>query len=146
MKQTENDPLSEFNQIYKKMNEIYHIYAKEHGVSDTELWLLYSLCAKDAAYTQREICSVWHYPPQTIHSALKKLQENKLIELIPIPDNNKNKRIVLTKNGENITKKIIFPLITAEKNAFRRLNEGQDRLLSLTKEYVDSLRKEIEEI
>ena len=146
MKQTENDPLSEFNQIYKKMNEIHHIYAKEHGVSDTELWLLYSLCAKDSAYTQREICSVWHYPPQTIHSALKKLQKNKLIELIPVPDNNKNKRIILTKNGKSITKKIILPLITAEQNAFRRLNEEQDRLLSLTKEYVDSLRKEIKEI
>ncbi len=36
--------LAAFNQIYKEMDEIYHSYARRHGISDAALWLLYSLC------------------------------------------------------------------------------------------------------
>ena len=70
------DPLATFNQLYKEMDEIYHQYARGHGISDTALWLLYSLYLSDVPYTQREICSEWHYPPQTLNSALKTLDRN----------------------------------------------------------------------
>lgn len=35
MKELINGPLAEYNQLYKEMDEIYHLYAKKHGVSDT---------------------------------------------------------------------------------------------------------------
>ena len=54
------DQLAVFNQLYKEMDEIYHLYAKKQGISDTALWLLYSLYEKDATYTQRELCSAWN--------------------------------------------------------------------------------------
>ena len=73
------DQLAVFNQLYKEMDEIYHLYAKKQGISDTALWLLYSLYEKDATYTQRELCSAWHYPPQTINSALKNLEKQEFI-------------------------------------------------------------------
>lgn len=66
--------LAVFNQIYKEMDETYHLYAKQHGLSDANLWLLYSLYESEAL-TQKEICSVWHYSPQTINSALKNLEK-----------------------------------------------------------------------
>lgn len=69
--------LAVFNQIYKEMDETYHLYAKQHGLSDANLWLLYSLYESEAL-TQKEICSVWHYSPQTINSALKNLEKQGL--------------------------------------------------------------------
>ena len=50
--------LAIFNQLYKQMDETYHQYAKKLGISDTTLWLLYSLYESDVSYTQRELCSV----------------------------------------------------------------------------------------
>ena len=100
MDKDNRDPLATFNQLYKEMDEIYHQYARGHGISDTALWLLYSLYLSDVPYTQREICSEWHYPPQTLNSALKTLERQELISLEPAPGNQKNKQVVLTEKGK----------------------------------------------
>ena len=144
MKNHITDPLSIFNQLYKEVDEIYHIYAKRHGISDTALWLLYSLSENNAAYTQRELCDEWHCPPQTINSALKNLERKGYIELKSIAENHKNKLIVLTKEGLKLTQNIISPLINAERSAFQSLSEDErEALLSLTKKYVDFLKTKV---
>ena len=116
-----NDPiaaqLAAFNQLYKEMNEIYHAYAKEQGISDTVLWILYSLYENNASYIQKELCSEWHYPPQTINSALKALEKQGIISLETIPGNRKNKLVSLTEDGKVLTQKIIARLTDAEQNA-----------------------------
>ena len=142
---TTADPLAAFNQLYRQMDEIYHLYAKRRGISDTALWLLYSLYEEeDAAYTQRALCSDWHYPPQTVNSALKSLERQGLLVLEPVPGNQKNKRIVLTDRGRETAQKEIFPLMLAEQRAFQGLGERDgEALLSLTRHYVELLRVQV---
>lgn len=86
------DPLAEFNRLYKKMDEVYHHYAKGLGLSDMALWLLYSLYESGGPCTQRAFCAAWHHPPQTVNSALKKLEAEGLIERRPMPGNRKTSR------------------------------------------------------
>ncbi|HIZ54777.1 MAG TPA: MarR family transcriptional regulator [Firmicutes bacterium] len=144
MKQPITDTLAAFNQLYKEMDEIYHLYAKKYGISDATLWLMYSLCENDTAFTQRELCSAWHYPRQTINSALKGLEKQELIVLEPVPGNQKNKRIVLTEKGKNFVEQVIDPLILAEQRAFQELKEKEkDALLSLTQKYVNLLQVKV---
>lgn len=144
MENMTSDPLALFNQLYKEMDEIYHQYAKRQGISDTALWLLYSLYEDGAGYTQRELCSAWHYPPQTINSALKSLVNQGYIRLKPVEGNQKNKRIVLTEAGNEMMQEIISPLIRAEKRTFQRLEKSErDALLSLTHKYVSLLKSEV---
>lgn len=144
MENMTSDPLALFNQLYKEMDEIYHQYAKRQGISDTALWLLYSLYEDGAGYTQRELCSAWHYPPQTINSALKNLVNQGYIQLKPVEGNQKNKRIVLTEAGKELMREVIFPLIRAEKRTFQRLEKSErDTLLSLTHKYVSLLKSEV---
>ena len=144
MENMTSDPLALFNQLYKEMDEIYHQYAKRQGISDTALWLLYSLYEDGAGYTQRELCSAWHYPPQTINSALKNLVNQGYIQLKPVEGNQKNKRIVLTEAGNEMMQEIISPLIRAEKRTFQRLEKSErDALLSLTHKYVSLLKGEV---
>ena len=154
MENMTSDPLALFNQLYKEMDEIYHQYAKRQGISDTALWLgffpyqgtflLYPLYEDGAGYTQRELCSAWHYPPQTINSALKNLVNQGYIQLKPVEGNQKNKRIVLTEAGNEMMQEIISPLIRAEKRTFQRLEKSErDALLSLTHKYVSLLKSEV---
>ena len=144
MENMTSDPLALFNQLYKEMDEIYHQYAKRQGISDTALWLLYSLYEDGAGYTQRELCSAWHYPPQTINSALKNLVNQGYIQLKPVEGNQKNKRIALTETGKELMREVIFPLIQAEKRTFQRLEKSErDTLLSLTHKYVSLLKGEV---
>lgn len=137
-------PLAVFNQLYKELDDIYHQYAKEHGISTTALWLMYSLYEEGEAYTQREFCQAWHYPPQTINSALKNLEKQGFLALEPASGNQKNKLIVLTQKGRELVQQVISPLIAAETDAFQELTEEErDHMLSLTRKYIELLRSRV---
>ena len=124
------------------MDKLYHAYAKKHGISDTHLWLLYSLYESET-HTQSEISYIWHYPPQTVNSALKTLERQGLIVLDTIPGNRKNKLVTLTENGRELTEKIIHPLMLAEQRALQKLTEKErETLVVLTSKYVELLRTE----
>lgn len=147
MKKHFADPLAEFNQLYKKMDGIYHSYAKALGISDMTLWLLYSLCEDNSSFTQKELCSAWCYPVQTVNSALKNLEKQEIIALEHIPGNLKNKKIVLTEKGKEYTQKIIAPLIAAEQKSLQFLTEEeQEVLLSLIRKYTELLQIKVNEI
>ena len=47
--------LTSLNLLYKEMDEIYHNYAKRSGISNTALWIMYSICEKEEPSTQREL-------------------------------------------------------------------------------------------
>lgn len=136
-----------FNQLYKEIDEIYHIYAKEHNLSDSALWLFYSLYESKGPLTQTALCADWHYPPQTINSLLKKMEQQGYLTLSPAGVNRKTKVILLTKRGRTLMEQVITPLVLAENRTLQRLSsEEQNVLLRLTGEYAFGLREEIKEI
>lgn len=55
--------LAVFNQAHKKMNVLYHNYAKSAGMSDAAFWLLYSLYEHGRPCTQKDLCGSWFYAP-----------------------------------------------------------------------------------
>ena len=134
----------QFNRLYRELDEIYHIYAKEHGLSDSALWILYSLVESNTRMTQKDMCRLWHRPPQTINSALKRLEAQGMLKLIPAADSQKTKEIVLTDSGRDLVSRIILPVFQAETRALRCMSiEERTLLLSMTAKYVDHLTEEI---
>lgn len=134
----------QFNRLYRELDEIYHIYAKEHGLSDSALWILYSLVESNTRMTQKDMCRLWHRPPQTINSALKRLEAQGMLMLIPAADSQKTKEIVLTDSGRDLVSRIILPVFQAETRALRCMSiEERTLLLSMTAKYVDHLKEEI---
>ena len=134
----------QFNRLYRELDEIYHIYAKEHGLSDSALWILYSLVESNTRMTQKDMCRLWHRPPQTINSALKRLEAKGMLRLIPAADSQKTKEIVLTDSGRDLVSRIILPVFQAETRALRCMSiEERTLLLSMTAKYVDHLKEEI---
>ena len=139
--------LAAFNQLYKEMDEIYHVYAKEQGISDTVFWILYSLYENNSSYIQKELCSEWHYPPQTVNSALKSLEKQGIISLETVPGNKKNKLVSLTEHGLTLTQRVIARLTDAERNAILSMTADERRtLLSLTEKYTEFLRRHVRRI
>lgn len=136
-----------YNQLFKELDQLYHNYAKSSGLSDTMFWIIYSIQERSEAYTQKELCDIWFYSRQTVNSALKNLEEQKLIELIPSPDNRKNKQIFLTSSGKELAMNVIRPLMEAEENAFSKLGEKNlDEFLRLTQKHNNLLNIEIKKI
>lgn len=136
-----------YNQFSKELDGLYHLYARKSGLSDTAFWILYSVEESQSVYTQKELCEDWSYSHQTVNSALKKLVEQEIIELRPLPGNRKNKQIVLTASGKALVAEIISPLIEAERNSFLKLGEEDgEEFLRLTKSHLELFHREIEQI
>lgn len=139
--------LSNFNQAHKKMNVLYHNYAKSVGLADAAFWLLYSLYEYGRPCTQKDLCNAWFYAPQTINSALKSLEEKGLIRLELAPKSKKNKQVLFTETGENLVKEKIAPLVRAEERSFERLDEQErEQLLTITQKHIGLLEEEINRI
>lgn len=139
--------LSVFNQMHKKMNVLYHNYAKSVGLSDTAFWLIYSLYEHGQPCTQKELCEAWFYAPQTINSALKTLEQQGIITLSLAPNNRKNKQIFLTHAGKALMEEKITPLVLAEERSFSQLSEEERMdLLEITQKHIHLLEDEISQI
>lgn len=139
--------LATFNRLHKKMNVLYHDYAKSVGLSDAAFWLLYSLYEHGQPCTQKDLCSAWFYAPQTINSALKGLAEQGIISLELTPKSRKNKQIIFTEAGKTLIEEKIVPLIHAEEQSFERLEEQErNQLLAITQKHIEVLEKEIAKI
>lgn len=139
--------LYNFNQAHKKMNVLYHDYAKSIGLSDAAFWLLYSVYEHGKPCTQKDLCQTWFYAPQTINSAIKAMEKQGYISLELFPDNRKNKRIVFTEKGEAFVKEKITPLVQAEERSIQRLEEQErEQLLAITQKHIQLLEEELNRI
>ena len=92
--------LWEYNTIFKENNELYRGVAKALGLRNKP-FDLYALRDSDRSATQREVCSMLYEPKQTVNSALKKLESEGYIELIPGTDR-RGQLIKLTEKGMDL--------------------------------------------
>ena len=132
--------IQEFNQLLKKMDSIYCKLAKSSGLSDTAFWIIYTIKNEKETYKQKDLCVMWSYSKQTINSALKKLEEQNIIQLVAVPENKKDKKKKKIKYSENITEKFIKPVNEIEKNALNEIKE-KNKLINLFKKYIEEMDK-----
>ncbi len=138
-------PLAAFNQAQKENDNCYRSYARSVGLSDTAFWILYSVAEREMPYTQKELCSGWFFPMQTINSALKELCKRGILQLEPLPTNRKAKLIRLTAEGEQLVLHAIAPLFDAEDRALTRMGKAEyERYLEMTRRHVALFHEEID--
>ena len=133
--------IQELNQSFKKMDNIYYELAKNSGLSDTAFWIIYTIKNEKGAYQQKDLCIMCSYSKQTINSALKKLEEQDIIKLVTVPNNKKDKKIILTEYGEKIAKKFIEPVNVIERMALNKIKEKR-QFVHLFKEYIEEMNQE----
>ena len=136
--------LQEYNRLYKKNCELYSEAAKNLGLSEGAMWILYTLSLYDRPFTQSELCEEVFMPKQTINSALKKLEQEGYIYLQFAENNKKSKQIILSAAGKNLAENTVSKVITAEKNVFEHFSAKDiQKLLQYYNFYLDCLRTEL---
>lgn len=128
-----------FNEIYKESEKIYRDAARLFGLSDCAFWIIYTLRDSRQPVTQSDIRSIIHHPPQTINSALKKLEADGCVVLANLSDR-RSKQILLTEKGEALSAKTADRMIAMETAAMESLKpEEQTAMLLLLRKYTDAL-------
>ena len=132
--------LKNYNQAYLKMDELYHAYAAKNGLSDCAFWILYILCEAGEGCSQKDLCMMLSVSKQTVHSAIRKLEQDGIVFLKTGAGRDKN--IYLTEEGKRFVEDKIVAMMEMERKALSRMGEEEARELQrLTWRYADLLQE-----
>ena len=138
-----HENIAEYNQLHKECEAIYHAAAVRLGLSDCAFWILYMLHENKEQCKQSDLSDCAFMPPQTINSALKKIEKDGLIKLKRTPGKT-GKSIHLTESGEHFVNENILPIIAAEEKACASFSEREiETFLDLFRSLVRRLEEEI---
>lgn len=80
-KQNSRKLLTQFNNLYKEMDDVYHSLARHYGLSDCAFWILYTIRENKDGYTQSQLCEMLSLSKQTLKrrviSGLSLLRETR---------------------------------------------------------------------
>lgn len=121
--------LTQFNNLYKELDDIYHSLARHYRLSDSAFWILYTVKETgEPCYTQSRLCELLSMSKQTINSALKNLEASGHIRLAPVAGNQKNKQIQFTPAGERLAGQIAGEVMQMELKTFEQFSPEEQRI------------------
>ena len=136
--------LQKYNALWRENDSFYRKMAKTMGLSECTMWILYSLRVYQKPMTPAQLCDVMLQPKQTIHSALKKMEADGLLETMPAQDR-RSRRLRLTERGTELARRTADLVIQAEQNALDALPpQDCQQLLTLFRQYTDILHKSLQ--
>lgn len=122
------DPKKQYaklNAVERNIAKLYHQIAVQLDISDSEMWVLYSLSEPDAIQTQNSIAEAMGVPKQTINSAINVLIRKGYIYQEKLTSARNSKSIHLTDKGIAYCREAILPILRAEEKALGRLSEKE---------------------
>ena len=132
--------LSEYNRTIGEARNLYHQAAKIYGLSEGCFWILYCLRADNGDITQSDISGALFQPKQTVHSALKMLENDGYLELVPA-NVRRSKYIKLTTKGMELAKRTVDHVISAEIAALSRMSVSERQFfMQLSRQYTALLK------
>jgi len=135
--------LLDYNGIIKENDKLYRTAARALGLSDSALWILYTLREAEGGITQKDIIDAIYLPPQTINSALKKLESEGYVELRSVSDKRK-KYISLTERGKRLAAQTADRVLAIEMETMKSLTpQEQEMFLGLFRKYTDRLKNNL---
>ncbi len=140
----EREEVGEFVNQYCKLRDVqfaaYELYARKHGLTAKELFVLDLIWFAPEGCLQSEICGRLSATKQTVSAIIKKFLKQGYVKLTESETDRRNKIIRLTSEGKKYVKKIIPPAAKAEIDAMAELS-GEDiaelvRLTTLFSNYM----------
>ncbi len=147
----ERKEVREFVNRYCKLRDVqfgaYESYARKHGLTAKELFVLDLIWFAPEGCLQSELCERLSATKQTVSAIVKKFLKQGYLKLTESETDRRNKIIRLTSEGKKYVKKIIPSAANAEIDAMAELS-GEDiaELVRLTELFSAFMRKKFNEI
>ena len=124
----EREKVRAFVNKYCKLRDVqfsaYEIYARKHGLTAKELFVLDIIWFSPDGCLQSEICERLSATKQTISAIIKKFLKQGYVSLTESETDRRNKVIRFTDEGAEYARRIIPPAAEAEIDAMSVLSEN----------------------
>lgn len=135
-----------YSYLTSRIDSVYHEAAWKCGVSDSAMRILYVVCLHGEECRLSEIISLSGISKQTVNSALRKLEMEKVLELKPESEGGRTKKVVLTEKGKRLAENTALKIFQVENMVFSSwTKEERDQFFLLTQKYLSSFIEKIEE-
>lgn len=133
--------------LSKEREDLYREEANMARLSKSAFSILFVLSNEKEVYSQSKLCEQLNLTRQTINSTVLNLEKQGIINLKAVPDNRKEKLIVLTEKGKQLMKDTIMDFVKAENSVFFQMGDEEvEEFLKLMKRYNDLFRAELMKI
>lgn len=103
------------------IDAIYEEYGRTCNITSANvLWVLYAL-NDDEKHSQKDICESWSIPRTTVNTIMKDLEEQKMVEMIPISGKRREKYVKLTPKGKEYADYALSKLYEKEGIIFKKI-------------------------
>lgn len=93
------EQLKHYTVLWRETSALYEEWAKKRGLSYYELLVILSIMEPDGPCLQKDICTHWQLPKQTVNTILKNFAGRAWITLVPSEEDRRGKVILLTRAG-----------------------------------------------
>ena len=132
---------------YYRINEVYYLWAAEHDVRDTTLFVLVEIFKEKDGCTQRQVSDNLGYPKQTVSFIMNKLENDGIITRKKSSDDQRNNLVQFTEKGRAYAEKLVAEMKNAEVEAYQGMTEEEQRIVTLgLKTLADALEKSFKKI
>jgi len=101
---------------------------------------LYAIYELGEGCLQKDICNMAWVSKQTIHSAIRKLEEESCLFLKQ--GRGKDRNIFLTEKGKRLLEEKIQPVIALENSVFDSMTKEESReMLRLMQQYLEKMKE-----
>lgn len=134
-----------FSEQFYNLRELqfaaYELYARQHGLTVKEFFVLHILWFSENGCRQSEICEKMSATKQTVSAIIKKFLAAGLLTIYTSESDRRNKVIHLSDKGTTYVEPIILPAMEAETDALKELS-GKEimELTRLTSIYSKALK------
>ncbi|MCI8399722.1 MAG: MarR family transcriptional regulator [Oscillibacter sp.] len=130
----------EYLRIDHQIDEFYHTLAQRQGLSDSALWVLWSLVELGEGSTQTDICRQIFQTKQTVHSSVRKLEKDGVLALRP--GEGREIALYFTDRGRELVREKILPVMEAERTAAQGLEAEEWRtVIRLSRKWFSLFRE-----
>lgn len=145
MIQPMNEEMKRLNHLLSDIDAVYHEAALKFGLSDSAMQILYTVCGGGNECLISDITRLSGTRKQTINSALRKLEADRIVYLESYTG--RMKKVCLTEKGRALAQNTVMHVIDAENQVFAAWSQDEKNLyLELTRRYLNDLKAKVREI
>lgn len=135
--------IKDLNKTLSKIDGLYHKWSLQNGSNSCIEQTLYAIYM-ESEMTQKEICENYQLPRQTVNNTIKWLEHNGYVQLMPLENDKRWKKIALTDSGSEYIERELSQLIELDSNIVKRMGTKKVfKLIELLKDYANLLETEI---
>jgi len=137
--------LREINNVWERIDKLYHEVARKFGLSDADFHILYILYRPEEYVPQKEIYQQTGISKSTINSAVKKMEQEGIIKINVI--DGRSTQVGLTSKGRKLSSKSVEKIIEIENRIYDSWSEEKrETMLNVNKDFMEAFASEVERL